>query len=138
MIIAKDIYKSYGSLNVLKGINLEVKDSEVVSIAGASGAGKTTLLHILGTLDRADKGTIELAGIPVHSLKDKQLSRFRNKEIGFVFQFHYLLPEFTAMENVCIPGYIAKKSVSEVRHRAKELLAMLGLEQRLEHKPSEL
>lgn len=138
MITAKGIYKSYGSLNVLKGIDIEIKDAEVVSIVGASGAGKTTLLHILGTLDRADKGTIELNNVAVHSLNDRQLSRFRNKEIGFVFQFHYLLPEFTAIENVCIPGYIAKTSVSEVRHKAKELLAMLGLEQRMDHKPSEL
>lgn len=138
MIAARGIYKSYGSLNVLKGIDLEIKDAEVVSIVGASGAGKTTLLHILGTLDRADKGTIELNGVPVHTLKDRQLSRFRNKEIGFVFQFHYLLPEFTAIENVCIPGYIAKRSVSDVRHQAKELLVMLGLEDRMEHKPSEL
>jgi lipoprotein-releasing system ATP-binding protein len=138
MIVARGIYKSYGSLNVLKGIDLDIKDGEVVSIVGASGAGKTTLLQILGTLDRADKGTIELGNIHVHSLKDRELSRFRNKEIGFVFQFHYLLPEFTAIENVCIPGYIAKSGASEVRHKAKELLSMLGLESRLEHKPSEL
>jgi len=138
MIIARDIYKSYGSLNVLKGINLEIKDAEVVSIVGASGAGKTTLLHILGTLDRSDKGTIELNTVSVHSLKDRELSRFRNKEIGFVFQFHYLLPEFTAIENVCIPGYIAKTNSAEVRHKAKELLTMLGLGSRLDHKPSEL
>jgi len=138
MIVARDIYKAYGSLNVLKGIDLEIKDAEIVSIVGASGAGKTTLLHILGTLDRADSGAIELNNVQVHSLKDKELSRFRNKEIGFVFQFHYLLPEFTAIENVCLPGYIAKTNSADVRNRAKELLTMLGLEQRMEHKPSEL
>src|SRR6476661_1320226 len=115
MITAHDIYKSYGSLHVLKGIDLEIKDAEVVSIVGASGAGKTTLLHILGTLDRAEKGTIQINNTEVHGLKDKQLSRFRNKEIGFVFQFHYLLPEFTALENVCIPGYIAKTNATQVR-----------------------
>jgi lipoprotein-releasing system ATP-binding protein len=138
MIIAREIYKSYGALNVLKGINLEIKDAEVVSIVGASGAGKTTLLHILGTLDRADTGTIVMNNVEVHALKDRELSRFRNKEIGFVFQFHYLLPEFTALENVCIPGYIAKANTNEVRARAKELLSMLGLEQRCNHKPAEL
>src|ERR1700722_1762222 len=115
MIFAKDIYKSYNSLNVLKGIDLEIKEAEVVSIVGASGAGKTTLLHILGTLDRADSGAIEMNDIQVHTLNDKQLSGFRNKEVGFVFQFHYLLPEFTAIENVCIPGYIAKTNSAEVR-----------------------
>ncbi|NNM95109.1 MAG: ABC transporter ATP-binding protein [Bacteroidia bacterium] len=138
MIVAREIYKSYGSLNVLKGINLEIKKAEVVSIVGASGAGKTTLLQILGTLDRADKGSIEINNIQVHSLKDKELSLFRNSNIGFVFQFHYLLPEFTALENVCIPGYIGKKNSAEVKRKAKELLGMLGLEQRLEHKPAAL
>ncbi len=138
MIIAKDIHKSYNNLNVLKGIDLEIKKAEVVSIVGASGAGKTTLLHILGTLDRANAGSIEINGTMINSLKDRELSRFRNKEIGFVFQFHYLLPEFTALENVCIPGYIAKTKGTEVKRRAEELLVMLGLEDRLEHKPSEL
>ncbi|MGP8214625.1 MAG: ABC transporter ATP-binding protein [Bacteroidia bacterium] len=138
MIIAKNIYKSYGSLNVLKGIDIEIKGGEVVSIVGASGAGKTTLLHILGTLDRSDSGSIEINNTVIHNLKDRELSRFRNREIGFVFQFHYLLPEFTALENVCIPAYIAKSNGSEVKHRAKELLTMLGLQERLEHKPSEL
>jgi lipoprotein-releasing system ATP-binding protein len=138
MIFAKDIYKSYNSLNVLKGIDLEIKKAEVVSIVGASGAGKTTLLHILGTLDRADSGSVEINGTVINSLKDKELSRFRNREIGFVFQFHYLLPEFTALENVCIPGYIAKTNGAEVKRRANELLTMLGLQDRLEHKPSEL
>jgi lipoprotein-releasing system ATP-binding protein len=138
MIIARGIYKSYGSLNVLKGIDLEIKKAEVVSIVGASGAGKTTLLQILGTLDKADKGTIEINNIHVHSLKDKEISLFRNRQVGFVFQFHYLLPEFTAIENVCLPGYIAKTSTAEVRRKAKEILMLLGLEGRLEHKPAEL
>lgn len=138
MILAQGIYKSYGTLNVLKGIDLEIKKGEVVSIVGASGAGKTTLLHILGTLDRAGSGSIEINNTRIEELKDRELSRFRNREIGFVFQFHYLLPEFTAIENVCIPGYIAKTAADEVRKRAKELLTMLGLEDRLEHKPSEL
>jgi len=138
MIVAKNIHKSYNNLNVLKGIDLEIKKGEVVSIVGASGAGKTTLLHILGTLDRAESGSIEINNTIIHTLKDKELSRFRNKEIGFVFQFHYLLPEFTALENVCIPGYIAKINAAEVKQRARELLTMLGLLERLEHKPSEL
>jgi lipoprotein-releasing system ATP-binding protein len=138
MIIAREIYKSYGTLAVLKGINLEVKKGEVVSIVGASGAGKSTLLHILGTLDKPDKGIVEINGTQIQSFKDKELSKFRNKEIGFVFQFHYLLPEFTAIENVCIPGYIAKRSEPEVRKRARELISLLGLQERMEHKPSEL
>lgn len=138
MIIAKDIHKSFGKLHVLKGIDLEVKKGEVVSIVGTSGAGKTTLLHILGTLDRADQGNIEINNTPIHTLNDRELSRFRNRQIGFVFQFHYLLPEFTALENVCIPAYIAKRPGAEVRHKAEELLVLLGLKERLEHKPSEL
>ncbi len=138
MIVAKGIHKSYNNLNVLKGIDLEIKKGEVVSIVGASGAGKTTLLHILGTLDRSDTGSIEINNTAIHTLKDKELSRFRNKEIGFVFQFHYLLPEFTALENVCIPAYIAKINAAEVKQKARELLTMLGLQDRLEHKPSEL
>ncbi len=138
MITAKGIHKYYGKLHVLKGIDLEVSKGEVVSIVGTSGAGKTTLLHILGTLDRADHGSIEINNTPIHTLKDRELSRFRNKHIGFVFQFHYLLPEFTAIENVCIPGFIAKTPTNEVRKRAEELLVLLGLKERLEHKPSEL
>ncbi len=138
MIVAKGIQKSFGKLNVLKGIDLEVKKGEVVSIVGTSGAGKTTLLQILGTLDRADQGSIEINNIQIHKLKDKELSRFRNRQIGFVFQFHYLLPEFTAIENVCIPGFIAKTPTNEVRKRAEDLLTLLGLKERLEHKPSEL
>jgi lipoprotein-releasing system ATP-binding protein len=138
MIVAKGIQKSYGNLQVLKGIDLEVAKGSVVSIVGKSGAGKTTLLHILGTLDKADQGTLEINATPIHSLKDREMSRFRNKQIGFVFQFHYLLPEFTAIENVCIPGFIAKTPAAEVRKRATELLELLGLKERLEHKPSEL
>ena len=138
MIIAKGIQKSFGNLHVLKGIDLEVKKGEIVSIVGTSGAGKTTLLHILGTLDRADQGSIEINDTHVHTLRDRELSRFRNRQIGFVFQFHYLLPEFTAMENVCIPGFIAKTPVAAVRKRAEELLVLLGLKERLEHKPSQL
>lgn len=138
MIVAKGIHKSYSDVDVLKGIDLEINKGEVVSIVGASGAGKTTLLHILGTLDKANGGTVEINGTVISSLKDKVLSRFRNREIGFVFQFHYLLPEFTALENVCIPAYIAKTNSNDVRNKAKELLSMLGLQERLEHKPSEL
>src|SRR5579863_2094324 len=138
MINAKGIHKYYGKLHVLKGIDLEVKKGEIVSIVGTSGAGKTTLLHIMGTLDRSSEGSIEINNTPIHSLKDRELSRFRNRHIGFVFQFHYLLPEFTAIENVCIPGFIAKTATAGVRQRAEELLIMLGLKDRLEHKPSEL
>ncbi|HTB30450.1 MAG TPA: ABC transporter ATP-binding protein, partial [Bacteroidia bacterium] len=138
MISAKGIQKSFGKLQVLKGIDLEVKKGEVVSIVGTSGAGKTTLLHILGTLDRADQGSLEINNTQIHTLRDRELSRFRNRQIGFVFQFHYLLPEFTAIENVCIPGFIAKTPTNEVRKRAEELLTLLGLKERLEHKPSEL
>jgi lipoprotein-releasing system ATP-binding protein len=138
MISAKGINKWYGKLHVLKGIDLEVKKGEVLSIVGTSGAGKTTLLHILGTLDRADQGSLEINNTKVHTLKDRELSRFRNRQIGFVFQFHYLLPEFTAIENVCIPGFIAKTPAAEVRKRAEDLLVLLGLKERLEHKPSEL
>jgi lipoprotein-releasing system ATP-binding protein len=138
MITAKGIHKSFGALHVLKGIDLEVNKGEIVSIVGTSGAGKTTLLHILGSLDRADQGIIEINATAIHSLKDRELSRFRNRQIGFVFQFHYLLPEFTALENVCIPGFIAKNPGSEVRKKAEDLLVLLGLKERLEHKPSEL
>ncbi len=138
MIVAKGIHKSFDKLHVLKGIDLEVKKAEVVSIVGTSGAGKTTLLHILGTLDRADQGSIEINNTPIHTLRDRELSRFRNSNIGFVFQFHYLLPEFTAIENVCMPGFIAKTPAATVRKKAGELLELLGLKDRLSHKPSEL
>ena len=138
MIKAEDIHKSYGSLEVLKGISLDIKKGEIVSIVGASGAGKTTLLHILGTLDRHDNGKVIIDGRDVSGLNDRQLSAFRNKHIGFVFQFHHLLPEFSALENVCIPGYISGAPRKEVEKRAGELLDLLGLSDRLEHKPSEL
>ena len=138
MIKASDIHKSYGSLEVLRGISLEVAPSEVVAITGASGAGKTTLLQILGTLLRPDSGVAEIAGTNVFSLNDNELSRFRNRHIGFVFQFHHLLPEFTALENVCIPAYIAHRERRESEKRGRELLAMMGLEHRMTHKPSEL
>lgn len=138
MLKASNIHKSYGALQVLKGIDLEIRQKEVVSIVGASGAGKSTLLHILGTLDIADQGQVELKSEKVTSMNPKRLAAFRNAEIGFIFQFHNLLPEFTAFENVCIPGYIGQRGTGEVESRAKELLTMLGLEQRMEHKPSEL
>jgi lipoprotein-releasing system ATP-binding protein len=138
MIKATDIHKSFGSLNVLKGINLEIKKGEIVSIVGASGAGKSTLLHIIGTLDHADKGSVEIDSRLVNQLNEKKLSEFRNQYIGFVFQFHHLLPEFTALENVCIPAYISNENKKKAESRAKELLDFLDLSERLEHKPSEL
>ena len=138
MIRTKEIRKSFGTLEVLKGIDLLVERGEVVSIVGPSGAGKTTLLQILGTLSRPSSGEIEIDGEAVHALSDRQLSRFRNTKIGFVFQFHHLLPEFTALENVCIPGYIAGRDRREVEKRAAELLEMLGMEHRSSHKPAEL
>ena len=138
MIRTKEIRKSFGTLEVLKGIDLLVERGEVVSIVGPSGAGKTTLLHILGTLSRPSSGEIEIDGEAVHALSDRQLSRFRNTKIGFVFQFHHLLPEFTALENVCIPGYIGGRDRREVEKRAAELLEMLGMEHRSSHKPAEL
>jgi lipoprotein-releasing system ATP-binding protein len=138
MIKTTGITKEYGELKVLKGIDIQIEDKEVVSIVGASGAGKTTLLQIIGTLDRSDLGTILYNGIDVSKLKGKALAAFRNNNIGFVFQFHQLLPEFTALENVCIPAYIAGKSKAEAEKRATELLGFLNLSGRLEHKPSEL
>ena len=138
MIVAKDIHKSFGTLNVLKGISLEVKRGEIISIVGASGAGKSTLLHILGTLDKADKGEIEVDGKPLYKMTEKKQSEFRNLQIGFVFQFHHLLPEFSALENICIPAFIARKSKREARKQAMELLQFMGLEERAKHKPSEL
>ena len=135
---AKEITKSFGNLPVLKGIDLKVKESEILSIVGASGAGKSTLLHILGTLDRADKGEVLYLGKSITGLKDKELSEFRNKNIGFVFQFHHLLPEFTALENVCIPSYIAGTSRRVAEKQARELLRLLNLDQRKDHKPSAL
>lgn len=138
MITVEGITKSFGSLKVLKGIDLHVEKGEIISIVGASGAGKTTLLQIIGTLDKADSGTVHINGQKLNSLRDSQLSDFRNKNIGFVFQFHQLLPEFTALENVMIPALIGKVKDSQAKHKAKELLDMLGLVDRLGHKPNEL
>ena len=138
MIKLRHITKSFGNLQVLRGIDLDIQKGEVVSIVGSSGAGKTTLLQIMGTLDKADEGIIEIDGIDVSRLKQKELSKFRNQKIGFVFQFHQLLPEFTALENIMIPAFIAGKGKSEARERAQELLAFMGLTDRASHKPSEL
>lgn len=138
MITVEGITKSFGSLKVLKGIDLHVEKGEIISIVGASGAGKTTLLQIIGTLDKADSGTVYINGQKLNSLRDSQLSDFRNKNIGFVFQFHQLLPEFTALENVMIPALIGKVKDSQAKQKAKELLDMLGLFDRLGHKPNEL
>jgi len=138
LIKCLNINKAYGDLKVLKGVSAEIQQGEIVSIVGASGAGKSTLLHIIGTLDRADSGKLIIADQEIEKLSAKKLSRFRNKNIGFVFQFHHLLPEFTAVENICIPGYIAKNNESDTKKQAMKLLSMLGLEQRSNHKPSEL
>lgn len=138
MIEVKDIWKSFGDLEVLKGVNLSVKKGEIVAIVGKSGAGKTTLLQIIGTLDRPTKGDVLIDGTSVFGMKDKDLAAFRNKHIGFIFQFHQLLPEFTAMENVCIPAMIAREKESEYKPRAEKLLLDLGLAERIGHKPNEL
>jgi lipoprotein-releasing system ATP-binding protein len=138
MIELQGITKSFGSLQVLKGIDLRIDEGEIVSIVGPSGAGKTTLLQIMGTLDRPDTGTVLFDGVNVNKYKEKALSAFRNKHIGFVFQFHQLLPEFTAVENVLIPAYIAGKSRKEARSEALEILKFMGLEDRATHKPNEL
>lgn len=138
MIKVENIYKSYGSLEVLKGINFDVKKSEIVSILGASGAGKTTLLQIIGTLLKPEKGSVLIDNVNTIELNEKDLAKFRNQHIGFVFQFHHLLPEFTAFENVCIPGYIAKTNKTDVHKRAMELLAALNIDSRKDHKPNEL
>ena len=138
MIQAKQIHKRFDDLEVLKGVDLRVKAGEIVSIVGPSGAGKTTLLQIMGTLDKANSGTVLVEGIDLSKLNEKQLAEFRNKHIGFIFQFHQLLPEFTALENVMIPGLIAHNDWKAVRRKANELLEYLGLSDRLEHKPSEL
>ncbi len=135
---AKDIFKTYGELPILKGVSLEIQKGEVVSIVGASGAGKSTLLHIIGTLDRPDKGRLMLNGQELALLSEKKLSDFRNRNIGFVFQFHHLLPEFTALENVSIPGYIAGAPQKAVERRAMELLERLGVADRATHKPGAL
>src|SRR6478736_10428490 len=125
MLIGKNIHKRYGTVEVLRGVDIDIKEGEIVSIVGSSGAGKSTLLHILGTLDRSDKGEISLNGVEVNALSPKKLAAFRNNSIGFVFQFHHLLPEFTAIENVCIPGWIAGKKKKEVEERAANLLKKL-------------
>lgn len=135
---AKNITKSYGPLRVLNGVSLAVQKGEVISIVGASGAGKSTLLHILGTLDRPDSGEVSIDSENIFGKKDKALASFRNSRLGFIFQFHHLLPEFTALENVCIPAFIGGKKKSESEKRAKELLSLLKLEQRINHKPGEL
>lgn len=138
MIRVTDIHKHYGTLEVLRGVSLEVAAGEVVSIVGASGAGKTTLLQIMGTLSRPDGGSVRIGGMDVFALNDRALSRFRNERIGFVFQFHHLLPEFTAFENVCIPGFIGKRPRAEVERRATELLQLMDLTARRDHKPGQL
>ena len=138
MIIAENIHKSYGTLEVLKGINITIGKGEIVSIVGASGAGKSTLLHILGTLDSADNGELKINEYNISTLSEKKLSDFRNKNIGFVFQFHHLLPEFTALENVCIPAFIKRVQKKEAENKAKELLEFLSLSDRIDHKPTEL
>jgi len=138
MIKVQGVTKSFGSLQVLKGIDLTIGRGEIVSIVGPSGAGKTTLLQIMGTLDKADAGTVEIAGTPVMGMKEKELSAFRNRNIGFVFQFHQLLPEFTALENVMIPALIGGTSSGEAMRRAKEVLDLLDLSERISHKPAEL
>ena len=138
MLKAVGIYKSYGSLPVLKGVDIEIIKGEIVSIAGSSGAGKSTLLHILGTLDNADKGEINVDDTEVFKLSPKKLAAFRNKHIGFVFQFHHLLPEFTALENICVPGWIAGRKTKEVEERALSLLDLFNLGDRSSHKPGEL
>lgn len=138
MIRVTDIHKHYGTLEVLRGVSLEVAAGEVVSIVGASGAGKTTLLQIMGTLSRPEGGSVRIGGTDVFALNDRALSRFRNERIGFVFQFHHLLPEFTAFENVCIPGFIGKRPRAEVERRATELLQLMDLTARRDHKPGQL
>ncbi len=138
MLEAIQIRKSYGKLQVLKGVDLKVEKGEMVSIVGASGAGKSTLLHILGTLDRPDQGQMRMNDIDLMQLSDSNLARFRNQKIGFIFQFHNLLPEFSALENVCIPGFIAGQSDAVLKKKAENLLNNLGLSARIHHKPSEL
>ncbi len=138
MIEVQKITKKYGNLEVLKGVDLSISKGEVVSIVGASGAGKSTLLHIIGTLDRPDAGKVLYDGVEISRLNGRDLARFRNKNIGFIFQFHNLLPEFTALENVCIPAYIGKTDRKEAENRGRELLAFLGLIDRVDHKPNQL
>lgn len=138
MITGKNIYKRYDTVQVLKGVDIEIKKGEVASIVGPSGSGKSTLLHILGTLDKADKGAVTMNNTNIQLLTGDKLAAFRNKHIGFVFQFHHLLPEFTAVENVCIPGWLAGRKKNEVKEEAIGLLNMLGLSHRMENKPNQL
>ena len=141
MVIAKNIHKNYGDVNVLKGVDLHIKKGEIVAIVGPSGAGKTTLLQILGTLDSPSKEqdyNLEIGGVSLKNLNLNKLASFRNKHIGYIFQFHQLLPEFTALENICIPGFIGKKDTVEVKKKGIELLTFLGLKHRINHKPNEL
>ncbi len=138
LLIAKDIHKHYGDLHVLKGVDVTIKSGEIVSIVGASGAGKSTLLHILGTLDEADQGSLSVDNVELSKLKGDKLASFRNERIGFIFQFHNLLPEFTGEENIIIPGLIAGKNEKQLKARAAELGELLGVSSRLQHKPSEL
>ena len=138
MLVGKNIYKRYGSLEVLRGVNLEIKKGEVVAIVGPSGCGKSTLLHILGSLDKADMGEIVINTSNLSQLNGNSLAAFRNKHIGFVFQFHHLLPEFSAIENVCIPGWLLGRGKAEVKAKAEELLRILGLKDRNENKPNQL
>jgi lipoprotein-releasing system ATP-binding protein len=138
LLTAEDVTKAFGSIRVLKGVNIDVQQGEIVSIVGPSGSGKSTLLHILGTLDSADSGSIALDNKPLHTMNPRSLAAFRNQNIGFVFQFHHLLPEFTALENVCIPAWIAKKNKKDTTERASQLLELLGLSARMENKPGQL
>lgn len=138
MLTARDIHKKYGAVEVLKGVDISIQVGEIVSIVGPSGSGKSTLLHILGTLDKPDRGEVRLHQINVTGLAGKKLAEFRNKHIGFVFQFHHLLPEFTALENVCIPGWLAGNNRNAVKKRAEDLLILLGLSHRLQNKPNAL
>lgn len=138
ILTAKNIHKKYGTVEVLKGVDIEIQKGEIVSIVGPSGSGKSTLLHILGTLDKGDQGEVFLNEVRISSLQGKKLAGFRNAHIGFVFQFHHLLPEFSALENVCIPGWLGTQRKTQVQQRAEELLIMLGLKDRLENKPNAL
>jgi lipoprotein-releasing system ATP-binding protein len=138
MITGKNIHKKYDTVEVLKGVDIEIQKGEIVSIVGPSGSGKSTLLHILGTLDKADQGSINMNNTEISTLNGQKLAAFRNKHIGFVFQFHHLLPEFTALENVCIPGWLAGRKKKEVLENAKDLLHLLGLDHRHENKPNQL
>lgn len=138
MLIGENLHKTYNDLQVLKGVNIQVNKGEIVSIVGSSGAGKSTLLHILGTLDVANSGAIYLNNQPIHTFNEKELAAFRNKNMGFIFQFHHLLPEFSALENVCIPGWIAKRNNKEVQTHAEKLLTRLGLSNRMQNKPNQL